>query len=371
MVLPSYVRGLEGFPSREMKVDRFGWRCPDPRVTSGGPQLRADRSLVDASVRGVDTSWNTSSRQIFWTQVCSLGPCADDDVARVQGKSHRRALSSGRGVAVQWCVHGLAVRRQVVDVSHLPRLVGQARAHRNHIEPGGQRRGNGGSTRFGAGTRRAGPGFGLLDGGEMTITLNVEQPDLVAPVGEPPRRRRKVLRRVLIVTGSVLVALIVLAGSWIGVSLYRIDHAVHHVGIPAWLLARGKNDLLAIVKGPDHSEQIFVFHDTGGHTNVLKIPNKLGLPLATGGRTVPIDTLSLHTPITLIAGLDKLGIPVSHYVGVDLHMVSPTSSLGELARQAVGHRPLPRTRPGPPRCSSRWPRTSISDPGPRSRPSSP
>ena len=74
-----------------------------------------------------------------------------------------------------------------------------------------------------------------------------------------------------------------------------------------------------------------MFHDTGGHTNVLKIPNKLGLPLATGGRTVPIDTLSLHVPVALIAGLDKLGIPVSHYVGVDLHMFSPTSSLGKLA----------------------------------------
>ncbi len=164
----------------------------------------------------------------------------------------------------------------------------------------------------------------------MTITLK-EQPDLVAPVAEPPRRRRKVFRRVLIVTGSALVALIVLAGSWIGLSLYRIDHAVHHVGIPAWLLDRGKNDLLAIVKGPDHSEQIFVFHDAGGHTNVLKVPNQLGLPLAAGGGTVPIDTLSLHAPTALIAGLDKLGIPVSHYVGVDLHMVSPTSSLGELA----------------------------------------
>ena len=79
---------------------------------------------------------------------------------------------------MQWCVHGLAVRRQVVDVS-ISRARGQARAHRNHIEPGGQQRGNGGSTRFGAGTRRAGPGFGLLDGGEMTITLNAEQPDLV------------------------------------------------------------------------------------------------------------------------------------------------------------------------------------------------
>ena len=84
------------------------------------------------------------------------------------------------------------------------------------------------------------------------------------------------------------------------------------------------------MKGPDHSEQIFVFHAVGGHTNVLQIPKALGLPLA-GGRTVPIDTLSLHAPSTIIAGLDHLGIPVTHYVGVDLHMVSPTSSLGQLA----------------------------------------
>ena len=100
--------------------------------------------------------------------------------------------------------------------------------------------------------------------------------------------------------------------------------------MPASLLARGKNDLLAIVKGPDHSEQIFVFHATGGHTRVLQIPKSLGLPVP-GGGTHPIETLSLHAPATIIAGLDRLGIPVSHYVGVDLHMVNPTSSLGQLA----------------------------------------
>ena len=105
---------------------------------------------------------------------------------------------------------------------------------------------------------------------------------------------------------------------------------MHHVAVPASLLAKGKNDLLAIVKGPDHSEQIFVFHGTGGHTNVLKIPSSLGLPLA-GGRTVPIETLSLHSPDTIIAGLDHLGIPVTHYVGVDLHAVDPASNLGQLA----------------------------------------
>ena len=49
------------------------------------------------------------------------------------------------------------------------------------------------------------------------------------------------------------------------------------------------------------------------------------------GASVPIQTLSLYAPGTIIAGLDRLGIPVSHYVGVDLHMVSPNSNLGQLA----------------------------------------
>ena len=30
-------------------------------------------------------------------------------------------------------------------------------------------------------------------------------------------------------------------------------------------------------------------------------------------------------------GLDRLGIPVTHYVGVDLHTVNPSSNLGRLA----------------------------------------
>jgi hypothetical protein len=153
--------------------------------------------------------------------------------------------------------------------------------------------------------------------------------DPAASEGKPRRRRRR-LKRVLIASGSALLGLILLAAAWIGFSLYRIDHAVHHVGVPASLLAKGKNDLLAIVKGPNRSEQIFVFHNAGAHTNVLQIPKTLGLPLA-DGRTVPIGTLSLHAPTTIIAGLDHLGIPVTHYVGVDLHMVSPDSSLGRLA----------------------------------------
>ena len=171
----------------------------------------------------------------------------------------------------------------------------------------------------------------------MTVAIATRQlppaagADAARGVGRARRsRRRRLIRRVLLVTGGGLLTLIALAAAWVGISIYKIEHAVHHVGVPASLLAEGKNDLLAIVKGPDHSEQIFVFHDTGARTNVLKIPSSLQLPQL-GGHTVRIETLSLHAPVAIIAGLGRLGIPVSHYVGVDLHMVSPGSSLGQLA----------------------------------------
>ena len=164
----------------------------------------------------------------------------------------------------------------------------------------------------------------------MTIAVPTGALGLVPRAPKPRRSRRARLKRILIASGAALVALILIAGSWIGLSLYRIDHAVHHVGVAASLLAKGKNDLLAIVKGPDHTEQVFVFHIAGGHTNVLQIPKALGLPLKNGS-TVPLGTLSLHAPSAIIAGLDRLGIPVTHYVGVDLHLVNPHSNLGELA----------------------------------------
>ena len=153
---------------------------------------------------------------------------------------------------------------------------------------------------------------------------------LVAPrPASRPTPHRK-LKRVLLAAGSALVAFILVVGGWIGFNLYRIDHAVHRVVIPASLMTKGRNDLLAIVTGPDHSEQVFVFHNVGGHTNVLQIPKVLGLPLATGG-TVPLASMSLHSPSSIIAGLGRLGIPVAHYVGVDLHTVNAHSDLGQLA----------------------------------------
>jgi len=164
----------------------------------------------------------------------------------------------------------------------------------------------------------------------VTIAVPTGAVGLVPRAPKPRRSRRARLKRVLVASGAALVALILIAGSFVTLSLYRIDHAVHHVGVSASLLAKGKNDLLAIVEGPDHTEQVFVFHNAGTHTNVLQIPKALGLPLD-NGTTVPLGALSLHAPSAIIAGLGRLGIPVTHYVGVDLHMVNPNSNLGELA----------------------------------------
>jgi hypothetical protein len=171
----------------------------------------------------------------------------------------------------------------------------------------------------------------------VTIAVPTGGLGLLPGAPKPRRSRRARIKRILIASGAALAALMLLAGSWVGYSLYRIDHAVHHVGVSASLLAKGKNDLLAIVKGPDHSEQVFVFHNTGGHTNILQIPQALGLPL-NDGSTVPLQSLSLHAPSTIIAGLDRLGIPVTHYVGVDLHTVDPHSNLAKLAdgKMALG-----------------------------------
>jgi hypothetical protein len=181
----------------------------------------------------------------------------------------------------------------------------------------------------------------------MTIAIARRRPGLEARVAEARgagpiltgteaaqggggRGLRRRVTRILLGVGAALASLVLVVGAYVGYELYRIDHAVHHVGIASSLLARGKDDLLAIVRGPEHYEEAYVFRTAGGHSNVLSIPSALGLPVA-GDRTVPLSGLDLHAPTAIIAGLERLGIPVGHYVGVDLHMVSPSSSLGRLA----------------------------------------
>ena len=169
----------------------------------------------------------------------------------------------------------------------------------------------------------------------MTIAIasgatDVDTTPTPTPMPTPPRRsRRRLVKRILLIVGTGLFALVATMATLIGVSLWRIDHNVHHVGVPAALLAKGKNDLLAIVQGPNHSEEAYASPDGLHHQS----PDHPGRPRIAHGRrgTRFVKTLDIHKPSVIISGLDKLGIPVSHYVGVDLHSVNPSSNLGQLA----------------------------------------
>jgi hypothetical protein len=132
------------------------------------------------------------------------------------------------------------------------------------------------------------------------------------------------------VLGITVFAFAAVLGAYMGLTIYKIDRAVHHVAISSSLLAKGKSDLLAVIRGPRHSEEIYAFHTTSGHTNVLRIPSTLEVT-GPGGGPVALSSLNIHSPAAIIAALRHLGIPVGHYVGVDLHAVSPTSRLGLLA----------------------------------------
>jgi hypothetical protein len=156
---------------------------------------------------------------------------------------------------------------------------------------------------------------------------------LSARDGHPSTCRRRVKRAVVGLVVMVA-SLVGLAVTYVGVNLYRIDHAVHHIGISASLLAEGRNDLLTVIEGPDHHEEVYVFHATGGHMNVLNLPEGLSLR-GSGGQAAALSSFNIRRPAPIIQGLRELGIPVGRYVGVDLHAVSRSSALGQLAMGKV------------------------------------
>lgn len=162
------------------------------------------------------------------------------------------------------------------------------------------------------------------------MTIGIALGGATTPATGALRQRGSRIKRALLAVGGTTLLLILAAAAFVGFNIYRIDHAVHHVEVPAALLAKGQNDLLAVVRGPLHSEEIYLFHATAGHTHVLLVPSTLGI-IGPHGVNVPIKSLNIHAPAAIISGLSRLGIPVSRYVGVDLHMVDPSSKLGRLA----------------------------------------
>jgi hypothetical protein len=151
-----------------------------------------------------------------------------------------------------------------------------------------------------------------------------------SPSRAPRPRWRRRLKKIAIGTAATAFVVAGALGAFVAVSLYRIDHAVHHIVLPAALLAKGDTDLLAMVTGPDHHEMVYLFHTTNGHTNTLEVPSSLGVKGA-GGVSVPLSSLDIRKPEAIICGLRQLGIPIGRYVGVDLRKANPTSALGRLA----------------------------------------
>ncbi|HVA09222.1 MAG TPA: hypothetical protein VNG12_21020 [Acidimicrobiales bacterium] len=168
----------------------------------------------------------------------------------------------------------------------------------------------------------------------MTIALELQGvTDILraAPAPKPKRRSHRLLKRVLLAFGAVVFSLVAAVGTFMGITLYRIDHAVHHVALSPALLAQGQNDLLAVVKGPKGHEEIYVFRTTSGHANVLSVPSTLSVRSSNGGAKVPLSSLNIHEPAAMVRDLRAMGIPIGHYVGVDLHAANPNSQLGRLA----------------------------------------
>ena len=190
-----------------------------------------------SSAPGRSAVWKTRRRQIIWTQVV---PDLDRVLITMSPAPEREipptgAVLVGRGVVEQLCGYGDRVRPSVRSLSHATSIADRCRPFANPRQPHRTRRATTRqwpNRRFRArrsGGRRA--GSRALDGGELTIAIATGQLDSDAHGTEPRRpRRRRVLKRILIITGSAFVALFALVAAWIGISLYRIDHAVHHVG---------------------------------------------------------------------------------------------------------------------------------------------
>ena len=110
-------------------------------------------------------------------------------------------------------------------------------------------------------------------GGTLTIAIASGQVDADTAVVPPKRSRRRMVKRILLIVGTGLFALVATIATIAGISLWRIDHNVHHVGVPAALLAKGKNDLLAIVRVRTTARRPTSFTRRPRPTKVLTIPS--------------------------------------------------------------------------------------------------
>jgi hypothetical protein len=151
-----------------------------------------------------------------------------------------------------------------------------------------------------------------------------------------PRRRRTWRRLFVAATGAAGTCLAVL-GVLVVLAWSQLESSVHHVTIEptaattASLRDRGLPAMVVDVRLPGGSTKVLVLHDTNGHAQVLSLPGRLSLATA-APRPGAIDQVAPGRPAGVVGTVERLGIRVTHYVGLDLSRVSAGSPIGQLLR---------------------------------------
>lgn len=154
----------------------------------------------------------------------------------------------------------------------------------------------------------------------------------MVPQPPPPRQRwRAALAGAAILTALVLAGAVCLGA----LTAWRVEHAVHHVAAdvrPVTAAATGGSPghaaLLVAVRLPDGRADVLLLHDHAGRAEVLSLPGRLATA-ASGGRRA-LDQLDPEAARPVVATVEALGVPVAHYIGLDLAHLPRRSVLGRV-----------------------------------------
>lgn len=118
---------------------------------------------------------------------------------------------------------------------------------------------------------------------------------------------------------------------------YRLSTTVRHVTVTSASRRAadgspnlvGGTTVVVAVRLPGGASHVLVLHDQAGRADVLSLPGRLmSRPGHQAARA--IDHVAPEAARRLVATVESLGLPVAHYVGLDLAHVAPTSALGQL-----------------------------------------
>lgn len=139
------------------------------------------------------------------------------------------------------------------------------------------------------------------------------------------------------VLATAAVALAVGVGSLVAVTWSELQGSVHHVALSSARVdgavrspgGQAPAAMVLDVRLPGGSTRVLVLHDAAGRAQVLSLPSHLALP-PVAGRAVPLDRMAPGRPADLVDALQRLGVRVTRYIGLDLSRVPVASPVGRL-----------------------------------------